>query len=98
MHARVTILEHNCEKFEVVVCEIRDALQSLVRLEENHKETARGQIRAFDAIARLETRVTEVEKELPPLLEMRKLIVGAICVVLMGVGGAVLATVGLSKG
>jgi len=92
---RIAMLERDCEDFKCVVAEIRDSLQALVRLEERHSETSRALGRAFESLEKLESRLILVEKELPPLLEMRKLIVGAICVVLVAVGGAVMASIGI---
>jgi len=93
--ARLAILERDCEDFKCVVAEIRDSLQALVRLEERHNETSRAMSRAFDGIAKLESRMTEVEKEMPPLLEMRKLVIGAVCFVLIAFGGAVMSVIGI---
>jgi len=95
--SRIALLERDCEDFKSVVSEIRDSLQALVRLEERHNETSRALSRAFDAIAALEKRTGDIEKELPPLIEMRKLIIGGVCMVLVAVGGSILAMVGLSK-
>lgn len=102
---RMAVLERDHDDLKTVVVEIRNSLQSfstslqaLVRLEENHGETSRALARAFDAIEKVEKRTAGIEQKMPGLLEMRSLIVGAICVVLMAVGAAVLAMIGLSKG
>jgi len=93
--SRIAMLERDCEDFKCVVSEIRDSLQALVRLEERHNETSRALSRSFDSIAKLEGRVTNIEKEMPQLLEMRKLVIGAVCFVLIAFGGAVMSVIGI---
>jgi len=95
--ARIAVLERDRDDFKDVVVEIRNSLQSLVRLEERHAEAARANARAFDEIRLTNARLTVIERDMPALLEARKLIVGAVCVVLLAVGGGVLALVGLGK-
>lgn len=95
--ARIAILERDRDDFKDVVVEIRNSLQSLVRLEERHAETARANARAFDEIRLTNARVTAIEQDMPALREARKLIVGAVCMILIAVGGAVLIAAGLNK-
>lgn len=101
---RVAVLERDCEDFRQVIVEIRNSLQAvtenlqaIVRLEEKHNETSRAINRSFVALENVEKRVSVIEQKMPGLLEMRTLIVGAICVVLTGVGGAILAAIGIKQ-
>ena len=94
---RLAVLERDRDDFKDVVVEIRNSLQSLVRLEERHAETARANARAFDEIKSTNARLAAIERDMPALIEARKLIVGAVCVVLLAVGGGVLALLGLAK-
>jgi hypothetical protein len=93
MHARVSVLERECEDFKSVVVEIRDAVQALVRLEERHNATAAAIRRSFDAIEKHEKRIADIELFMPGLKEMRALIVGGVCLVLSAVGTAIITLV-----
>lgn len=101
---RVAVLERYCEDLKQVIVEIRNSLQAvtenlqaIVRLEEKQNETSRAINRLFVAIENVEKRVSVIEQKMPELLEMRTLIVGAICVVLTGVGGSILAAIGIKQ-
>jgi len=101
---RVAVLERDFEDLKQVIVEIRNSLQAvtenlqaIVRLEEKHNETSRAINRSFVAIENVEKRVSIIEQKMPGLLEMRTLIVWAICAVLTGVGGAILAAIGIKQ-
>lgn len=95
--ARIAVLESKGDKVDATLDRIDLSLQSLVRLEERHAETARANARAFDEIKSTNARLAAIEMDMPALIEARKLIVGAVCVVLLAVGGGVLALLGLAK-
>ena len=101
---RVAVLERDCEDFKQVIVEIRNSLQAftenlqaLVRLEEKHNETSRATNRAFIAIENVEKRLSTIEQKMPGLSEMRTLLVGGVCFILLAVGTGVLTLIGLHK-
>ena len=112
MQVRVAVLERDCEDFKSVVSEIRNIANALndnltqlvrldekhIRLEEKHHEASQTIIRIFKAIEKNEKRISDIETDMPGLREMRKLIVGGVCLILIAVASTMMTVIGLQNG
>ncbi len=91
--ARIAILERDCGEMKEAIFVIRDSLQALVRLEEQHNETRNALGRAFSQCEKIELRMVEVEKVIPGLVELRRWIVTGMLGVLSIVGVSLIGLV-----
>lgn len=90
---RLAILEHQSERTQKALDSISESLERLVKLEERHTETRQALSRVFDRVDNLETRLESIERELPPLLEMRAWFLCGVGLIVSGVLTALLALV-----
>ena len=91
--ARIAVLERNCDELKEAIFQIRDALQSLVRLEEQHMETKAALTRVFVQCEKIETRMVEIEKVIPGLVELRRWVVAGMLGTLSVVGVSLIGLV-----
>lgn len=90
---RLAILEHQSARTQKALDSISESLERLVKLEERHTETRQALSRAFDRVDNLETRLEYIERELPPLIEMRTWFLCGVGLIVSGVLTALLALV-----
>lgn len=98
---RLGVLEHRAEEAARVIHAIQEStdqisrsLASLVRLEEQHGETRRSLARAFEALAELQDRVVDLEREAPLTQLTRKWVIFAVTSLALSAGA--LAVVGFA--
>jgi hypothetical protein len=85
MESRLIAVEKDQAEFRNVVREIRDissrqadSLEKLVRLEERHAESREALGRAFSEIEKHDLAIAEIKIAMPPLIEMRKVVVNGM--------------------
>jgi hypothetical protein len=98
METRLAALENNQAEFRLVVKEIRDILEKLVRLEERHAESREALGRAFGQIEKLETEVDAIKIVIPSLVELRKWVVAGILGAVGLIGVALISLVIMKPG
>jgi hypothetical protein len=98
METRLAALENNQAEFRLVVKEIRDILEKLVRLEERHAESREALGRAFGQIEKLETDVDAIKIVIPSLVELRKWVVAGILGAVGLIGVALISLVIMKPG
>lgn len=85
---RVSNLEKVVEKVTVAVESIDTSLQTLARLEERHSETRNGLARAFAEISDHETRLRNIEAEMPTMKMVRGWVITGVVGILSLAGVA----------
>ena len=87
---RVSNLERDHASIRDAISGIERSLEALVRLEERHAETRESLMRAFTLCERLESRMMQVELQMPALNETRAWVVRAILGTVTIVGSALI--------